>query len=104
MIGSRHRHRVDIILFKQFAPVGVLLRARKAVTGLPQATQIQGKELSYNNYNDANAALELVAEFSGAKLSISSLLRSTVKKGQKPNTSGCAGTDKANEILWRIAA
>jgi phosphoribosylaminoimidazolecarboxamide formyltransferase / IMP cyclohydrolase len=38
-----------------------------AVTGLPQATQVQGKELSYNNYNDANAALELVAEFAEAK-------------------------------------
>jgi phosphoribosylaminoimidazolecarboxamide formyltransferase/IMP cyclohydrolase len=24
---------------------------------------VQGKELSYNNFNDANAALELVAEF-----------------------------------------
>ncbi|MCB2073262.1 MAG: bifunctional phosphoribosylaminoimidazolecarboxamide formyltransferase/IMP cyclohydrolase [Novosphingobium sp.] len=34
-------------------------------TGLPQARQLQGKELSYNNYNDANAALELVAEFAG---------------------------------------
>ncbi|MEQ7874008.1 bifunctional phosphoribosylaminoimidazolecarboxamide formyltransferase/IMP cyclohydrolase [Sphingomonas sp. ASV193] len=33
--------------------------------GLPQATQVQGKELSYNNYNDANAALELAAEFAG---------------------------------------
>ncbi|TCJ41176.1 bifunctional phosphoribosylaminoimidazolecarboxamide formyltransferase/IMP cyclohydrolase [Parafrankia sp. BMG5.11] len=33
--------------------------------GLPQAEQVQGKELSYNNYNDANAALELVAEFRG---------------------------------------
>jgi phosphoribosylaminoimidazolecarboxamide formyltransferase/IMP cyclohydrolase len=33
------------------------------VLGLPQAEQVQGKELSYNNYNDANAALELVAEF-----------------------------------------
>ena len=33
--------------------------------GLPQAEQVQGKELSYNNYNDANAALELVAEFAG---------------------------------------
>jgi phosphoribosylaminoimidazolecarboxamide formyltransferase / IMP cyclohydrolase len=31
--------------------------------GLAQAEQIQGKELSYNNYNDADAALELVAEF-----------------------------------------
>ncbi len=37
-----------------------------AVAGLPQAEQVQGKELSYNNYNDANAALELIAEFAGA--------------------------------------
>jgi phosphoribosylaminoimidazolecarboxamide formyltransferase/IMP cyclohydrolase len=28
---------------------------------------MQGKELSYNNYNDANAALELIAEFDGEK-------------------------------------
>lgn len=35
------------------------------VSGLPQAEQVQGKELSYNNYNDANAALELAAEFVG---------------------------------------
>ena len=33
--------------------------------GIPQAEQVQGKELSYNNYNDADAALELVAEFAG---------------------------------------
>ena len=33
--------------------------------GIAQASQVQGKELSYNNYNDADAALELVAEFSG---------------------------------------
>jgi len=31
--------------------------------GLPQAEQVQGKALSYNNLNDANAALELVSEF-----------------------------------------
>jgi len=31
--------------------------------GLAQARQVQGKALSYNNYNDADAALELVAEF-----------------------------------------
>ena len=31
--------------------------------GIAQAEQIQGKELSFNNLNDANAALELVAEF-----------------------------------------
>jgi phosphoribosylaminoimidazolecarboxamide formyltransferase / IMP cyclohydrolase len=34
--------------------------------GIAQAHQIQGKALSYNNYNDADAALELVAEFRGA--------------------------------------
>jgi len=33
--------------------------------GLAQAEQVQGKELSYNNYNDADAALELCAEFKG---------------------------------------
>ena len=31
--------------------------------GIAQASQVQGKALSYNNYNDADAALELVAEF-----------------------------------------
>ncbi len=34
--------------------------------GIAQACQIQGKELSYNNYNDADAALELVSEFGGS--------------------------------------
>jgi phosphoribosylaminoimidazolecarboxamide formyltransferase/IMP cyclohydrolase len=37
--------------------------AGPAARGIGQATQVQGKELSYNNLNDANAALELVAEF-----------------------------------------
>jgi phosphoribosylaminoimidazolecarboxamide formyltransferase/IMP cyclohydrolase len=31
--------------------------------GIAQAEQVQGKALSYNNYNDADAALELLAEF-----------------------------------------
>ena len=33
--------------------------------GIAQAQQLQGKALSYNNYNDADAALELAAEFRG---------------------------------------
>ena len=33
------------------------------VHGIAQAEQLQGKELSYNNYNDADAALELLSEF-----------------------------------------
>ena len=40
-----------------YVPVG------PATRGIAQAEQLQGKELSYNNYNDADAALELVAEF-----------------------------------------
>ena len=34
--------------------------------GIAQAEQVQGKELSYNNYADADAALELVSEFRGS--------------------------------------
>jgi phosphoribosylaminoimidazolecarboxamide formyltransferase/IMP cyclohydrolase len=40
-----------------YLPVGPSAR------GISQAEQLQGKELSYNNYNDADAALELVSEF-----------------------------------------
>ncbi len=35
------------------------------ICGIAQAEQVQGKALSYNNYNDADAALELAAEFRG---------------------------------------
>ena len=34
-----------------------------AARGIAQASQVQGKELSYNNLNDADAALELLTEF-----------------------------------------
>ena len=37
-----------------------------AARGIANAVQVQGKELSYNNYNDADAALELCAEFRDA--------------------------------------
>ncbi|WP_267394811.1 MULTISPECIES: bifunctional phosphoribosylaminoimidazolecarboxamide formyltransferase/IMP cyclohydrolase [unclassified Sphingomonas] len=40
--------------------------ATDGVRGIGQARQVQGKELSYNNLNDADAALELVAEFRDA--------------------------------------
>ncbi|MDZ7588204.1 MAG: bifunctional phosphoribosylaminoimidazolecarboxamide formyltransferase/IMP cyclohydrolase [Parasphingorhabdus sp.] len=39
------------------------LPAGPSARGIAQATQLQGKELSYNNFNDADAALELVSEF-----------------------------------------
>ena len=40
-----------------YLPVGPTTR------GIAQAEQVQGKELSYNNLNDANAAFEIVSEF-----------------------------------------
>ncbi|WP_415020538.1 bifunctional phosphoribosylaminoimidazolecarboxamide formyltransferase/IMP cyclohydrolase [Aestuariivirga sp.] len=42
-----------------------LYRSNDGRVGLLDAKQVQGKELSYNNINDADAALECVAEFSG---------------------------------------
>ncbi|NML07244.1 bifunctional phosphoribosylaminoimidazolecarboxamide formyltransferase/IMP cyclohydrolase [Sphingomonas sp. G-3-2-10] len=38
--------------------------------GIGQARQVQGKELSYNNLNDADAALELISEFRDADPSV----------------------------------
>ncbi len=38
--------------------------------GVASAKQIQGKELSYNNLNDTDAAFELVAEFDGPAIAI----------------------------------
>ena len=38
--------------------------------GVATARQIQGKELSYNNYSDADAAFELVAEFAPPAVAI----------------------------------
>ena len=42
-------------------------RSGEARPGVATARQVQGKELSYNNLNDTDAAYELVAEFDAAK-------------------------------------
>ncbi len=47
-----------------YVPVGPHAR------GIAQASQVQGKELSYNNLNDANAALDLMSEFRDAEPTI----------------------------------
>jgi phosphoribosylaminoimidazolecarboxamide formyltransferase/IMP cyclohydrolase len=41
-----------------------------APTGIATARQLQGKELSYNNINDTDAAFELVSEFNGPAVAI----------------------------------
>ncbi len=42
----------------------------KARPGIATARQLQGKELSYNNLNDTDAAFELAAEFDGPAVAI----------------------------------
>ena len=43
--------------------VAAFYRTAEIRPGVATARQLQGKELSYNNYSDADAAFELVAEF-----------------------------------------
>ncbi len=45
-------------------------RTRATRPGVATARQLQGKELSYNNYSDADAAFELVAEFAAPAVAI----------------------------------
>jgi phosphoribosylaminoimidazolecarboxamide formyltransferase / IMP cyclohydrolase len=45
-------------------------RSREIRPGVASARQLQGKELSYNNYADADAAFELVAEFAPPAVAI----------------------------------
>ncbi|MBI2256021.1 MAG: bifunctional phosphoribosylaminoimidazolecarboxamide formyltransferase/IMP cyclohydrolase [Proteobacteria bacterium] len=45
-------------------------RSGPARPGVATATQLQGKELSYNNLNDTDAAFELVAEFEKPAIAI----------------------------------
>jgi phosphoribosylaminoimidazolecarboxamide formyltransferase/IMP cyclohydrolase len=71
-----------------YLPVG------PAARGVAQASQVQGKELSYNNLNDANAALELAAEFRDAP--------PTVVIVKHANPCGVATRDSLAEA-WREA-
>ena len=59
------------------------------VCGLITANQIQGKELSYNNINDTNAAFELVSEFDPS-------LKSAVAIIKHANPCGVATDDNLN--------
>jgi phosphoribosylaminoimidazolecarboxamide formyltransferase/IMP cyclohydrolase len=45
-------------------------RIGRSRPGVATARQLQGKELSYNNYGDADAAFELVAEFASPAVAI----------------------------------
>jgi phosphoribosylaminoimidazolecarboxamide formyltransferase/IMP cyclohydrolase len=49
---------------------GALYRTDEQRPGVASARQVQGKELSYNNYGDTDAAFELVAEFTEPAVAI----------------------------------
>ena len=86
--------------------------------GIAQAEQVQGKALSYNNYNDADAALELVAEFRDAGsacvivkhanpcgvATASTLLKAYEEAFACDSVSAFGGIIAVNETLTREAA
>ena len=64
--------RADILRYGEnpHQAAALYLPAGPHAKGIGQAQQVQGKALSYNNYNDADAALELVAEFADGPPSV----------------------------------
>jgi phosphoribosylaminoimidazolecarboxamide formyltransferase/IMP cyclohydrolase len=66
--GHHRRARHRVALWREpHQKAALYLPKGPAAKGIANAVQVQGKELSYNNYNDADAALELVAEFRDAE-------------------------------------
>jgi phosphoribosylaminoimidazolecarboxamide formyltransferase/IMP cyclohydrolase len=70
--GQRFPDRVALPMIKQaelrygenpHQIAALYTQSAGGVNGIAQARQVQGKELSYNNIHDADAALELVSEF-----------------------------------------
>ncbi len=60
-------NRAQLLRYGENPHQGAALYVGQAVSsaGIAQARQVQGKALSYNNINDADAALELISEFRG---------------------------------------
>ncbi len=55
--------------------------------GVATATQLQGKQLSYNNINDTDAAFELVAEFDPARTAAVAIIKHANPCGAAEGTS-----------------
>ena len=70
-------------------------RSGVARPGVATATQLQGKELSYNNLNDTDAAFELVAEFEAPAIAI--------VKHANPCGVAIAASDKAMQEAYARA-
>lgn len=67
--------------------VAALYRTSEKRPGVATATQVQGKELSFNNLNDTDAAFELVAEFDPADQAAVAII-----KHANPSGVACAPT------------
>ena len=70
------------------------LSAGRPITGLAAAKQLQGKELSYNNLVDLDAAWNLVSEFRGPAVAI-------IKHN---NPCGAAEQESLREAYWKALA
>jgi len=63
--------------------------------GVASAQQLQGKELSYNNLNDTDAAYELVAEFAAAEAAAVAIIKHANPCGVATGASLSEAYDKA---------
>ena len=63
--------------------------------GVATAEQIQGKELSYNNINDTDAAFELVSEFDPAETAACAIIKHANPCGVATGTTLSAAFEKA---------
>ena len=88
-------------LRREPAPAGRLLRDRPE-RGIGAAEQVQGKELSYNNLADADAALELVGEFAQAASRSSSTAIPAASRSTRASAGLCQGAGlRSGQRLWR---
>ena len=73
---------------------GVLSRPRTSAPASPRARQVQGKQLSYNNINDTDAAYECVAEFDPARTAACAIIKHAnpcgVAEGARPASTPIA--------------
>ena len=68
--GLRRHAAPDAALWREPASGGGVLRHRRSARAWRRRVQVQGKELSYNNLNDTDAAFECVAEFDAPTVAI----------------------------------
>lgn len=67
----------------------------EARKGVASAKQIQGKQLSYNNINDTNAAFECVAEFDPARTAAVAIIKHANPCGVAEGTTLVEAYEKA---------